>query len=131
MFLMLTFVYWLIRPFGPDAQAGYGIGSRIMQAIFLPTMALAFAVAPVAGQNFGARQFARVRETFRSASTMGVGLMIAATAVCQLRPQALVQFFSGVRLASLAASAYNGCLRRQLTCWTEKYSNVMIFHTER
>jgi len=94
MFVMLSFVYWLIRPFGADAQGGYGIGSRIMQAIFLPTMALAFAVAPVAGQNFGARQFARVRETFRAATTMGVGLMLAATALCQLRPQALVHFFS-------------------------------------
>ncbi len=94
MFVMLSFVYWLIRPFGADAQGGYGIGSRIMQAIFLPTMALAFAVAPVAGQNFGARQFARVRETFRAATTMGVGLMLAATALCQWRPQALVHVFS-------------------------------------
>ena len=32
-----------------------------MQALFLPVMAVAFAVAPVAGQNFGARQYARVR----------------------------------------------------------------------
>jgi Na+-driven multidrug efflux pump len=65
-----------------------------MQAIFLPTMALAFAVAPVAGQNFGARQFARVRETFSSAAAMGLVLMIAATALCQLRPQALVRPFT-------------------------------------
>ena len=37
-----------------------------MQGIFLPAMAIAFAAAPVAGQNFGARQPDRVRETFRS-----------------------------------------------------------------
>jgi Na+-driven multidrug efflux pump len=94
MFALLSFIYWLIRPFGAVAQAGYGIGSRVMQAVFLPTMALAFAVAPVAGQNYGARQFARVRETFRSAAAMSVGLMVALTVLCQLRPQALIRPFT-------------------------------------
>jgi putative MATE family efflux protein len=94
IFGLFSFMYWLIRPFGAEAQAGFGIGSRMMQAIFLPTMALAFAVAPVAGQNFGARHFARVRETFRSAAAMGLVLMIAATVLCQLRPQALVRPFT-------------------------------------
>jgi putative MATE family efflux protein len=95
MFALLSFIYWLIRPFGAVAQAGFGIGSRVMQAVFLPTMALAFAVAPVAGQNFGARHFARVRETFRSAAAMSVALMIAVTVLCQLRPQALIRLFTG------------------------------------
>ena len=36
-------IYWLIRHFGADAQAGFGVGSRVMQAIFLPAMAVAFA----------------------------------------------------------------------------------------
>ena len=43
-----------------------------LQAIFLPAMALAFAVAPVAGQNFGAQLHDRLRETFRSAVVMSV-----------------------------------------------------------
>ena len=94
MFALFSFIYWLIRPFGAVAQAGYSIGSRVMQAVFLPTMALAFAVAPVAGQNFGARQFGRVRETFRSAAAMSAALMIAVTVLCQLRPQALVRPFT-------------------------------------
>jgi putative MATE family efflux protein len=94
MFALFSFIYWLIRPFGAAAQAGYGIGSRVMQAVFLPTMALAFAVAPVAGQNYGARQFARVRETVRSAMMMGVGLMLVVTVLCQLQPQALVRPFT-------------------------------------
>ena len=44
------------RPFGAAAQAGFGIGMRIIQALFMPVVALGFAVAPVAGQNFGARK---------------------------------------------------------------------------
>jgi putative MATE family efflux protein len=94
MFALLSFIYWLIRPFGAVAQAGFGVGSRVMQAVFLPTMALAFAVAPVAGQNFGARHFARVRETFRSAAAMSVAVMVALTVLCQLRPQGLIRPFT-------------------------------------
>jgi putative MATE family efflux protein len=36
-------MYWIIRDFGTAAQAGFGIGSRVMQMIFLPAMAVAFA----------------------------------------------------------------------------------------
>ena len=55
MFVFMGVIYWIIRDFGAAAQAGFGVGSRVMQAIFLPAMAIAFAAAPIAGQNFGAR----------------------------------------------------------------------------
>src|SRR5262249_26523158 len=51
MFLILGVIYWVIRGFGPAAQAGFGIGGRVMQALFLPVLAVTFAVTPVAGQN--------------------------------------------------------------------------------
>src|SRR5687768_10834911 len=59
-------VYAVSRPFGSEAQAGFGIGLRIIQACFLPVVALGIAVAPVAGQNFGARRGDRIAETFRA-----------------------------------------------------------------
>ena len=65
MFVFTAVTYWALRNFGAAAQAAFGIGGRIMQGIFLPVMAIAFAAAPVAGQNFGARHPERVRETFR------------------------------------------------------------------
>ena len=49
----MAIIYFLIRDFGPAAQAGFGLGSRVMQAMFLPLMAISFAIAPIAGQNFG------------------------------------------------------------------------------
>ncbi len=61
MAVYLMIVYAVSRPFGAAAQAGFGIGIRILQACFLPVVALGFAVSPVAGQNFGARQSARVQ----------------------------------------------------------------------
>jgi putative MATE family efflux protein len=94
IFLFIAISYWVIRDFGAAAQAGFGIGSRVMQGIFVPALAIAFATAPVAGQNFGARQAARVRETFRTAALMCCGVMLMLTLICQWRPQTLVGLFS-------------------------------------
>jgi putative MATE family efflux protein len=94
MFVYMGVIYWVIRGFGADAQAGFGVGSRVMQAIFLPAMAVAFAVAPVAGQNFGAGNAARVRATFRIAAIMGSALMLVLTLLCQVRPDWLVRGFT-------------------------------------
>ncbi|MBL8985796.1 MAG: MATE family efflux transporter [Gemmatimonadetes bacterium] len=87
MFVHIGVVYWIIRDFGAAAQAGYGLGSRIMQAIFLPAMAIAFATAPLAGQNFGAGRYDRVRETFRAASILGTAIMVVITIACRWRPE--------------------------------------------
>lgn len=94
MFASMVFTYWLIRDFGADAQAGYGVGSRIMQAIFLPAMAVAFSAAPIAGQNFGARRADRVRETFRAAVLLETGVMAVITLLCHIAPGALVAPFT-------------------------------------
>jgi putative MATE family efflux protein len=94
IFVILGVIYWVIRSFGPAAQAGFGIGGRVMQALFLPVMAVAFAVAPVAGQNFGARHYARVRATFWRAAILSSVLMLAITLVCQWRPQWFIEAFS-------------------------------------
>ena len=94
MFVFMAVIYWVIRDFGAAAQAGFGLGTRLRQSFFLPAMAIAFATGPIAGQNFGARQFARVRETFRSATTISVFLMLAITLLCQWRPEWLVRGFT-------------------------------------
>jgi putative MATE family efflux protein len=90
----LVLVYSITRPFGAAAQAGFGIGMRIIQAGFMPVVALGFSVAPVAGQNFGARQAERVKSTFRDAALMATGVMILFAILCQLAPHALVAVFS-------------------------------------
>jgi putative MATE family efflux protein len=87
-------VYTVSRPFGAGAQAGFGIGQRIIQAGFMPVVALGFAVAPVAGQNFGARHPHRVRETFRHAAAMGAGGMLLFTIACNVFPAPMIGFFS-------------------------------------
>ena len=94
MFVYVAIIYWVIRDFGAAAQAGFGVGQRLMQAIMLPALALSFAVPAVAAQNMGAKRLDRVRETFRSAAIMSVALMVLLTLLCQLRPVWLVQGFT-------------------------------------
>src|SRR5690606_18232158 len=87
-------VYWVIAGFGPEAQAGFGIGGRIMQSVFMPAMAIAFAAGPIAGQNFGAGRADRVRETFVKAAWLNTAVMIALAALLEWRAEAFVGFFT-------------------------------------
>jgi putative MATE family efflux protein len=94
MSVYLSIVYVVSRPFGAAAQAGFGIGLRVIQAFFMPVVALAFSVAPVAGQNFGARLGDRVRHTFTTAVLLACGMMIALAAAVQIAPEAMLRPFS-------------------------------------
>lgn len=94
MFVYMALIYYVTREFGAAAQAGFGAGQRVMQAVMLPAMAVAFAVTPLAGQNFGARRFDRVRESFKSAALLGSALMLALTVLCQWQAEALLRPFS-------------------------------------
>jgi putative MATE family efflux protein len=94
MGVYLFIVYVLSRPFGSAAQAGFGIGMRVLQAGFMPVVALGFAVAPVAGQNVGARRSDRVRETYRIAIVAASTLMVLLTVLCHVVPTQMIRGFS-------------------------------------
>ena len=94
LFVYIIVVYGIIRGFGPAAQAGFGIGARVMQALFLPVVALAFAVAPVIGQNFGGRHADRVRQSVYSALGIASVMMLVLTLVAHFVPAAFIRVFS-------------------------------------
>ena len=90
----LFIVYTVCRPFGASAQAAFGIGLRLVQSMFLPVVALAFAAGPVAGQNVGARKADRVRTTFLSAVGMAAGLTAVSALVGYLEAERFIRVFS-------------------------------------
>jgi putative MATE family efflux protein len=94
MSLVMAVIYWVIRDFGASAQAGFGVGQGIMRIIMLPAMAVAFASAPIAGQNFGARKPERVRETFNWTVSFSVVIMLLLTIVCQFESDTLMRIFT-------------------------------------
>jgi MATE family, multidrug efflux pump len=94
MAVYIVVVYGIIRDFGAAAQAGFGVGVRVMQAMFLPVVAIAFAVAPVVGQNFGGRRADRVRSSYYSALGVTSIVMVLLTIASQFAPEALIRAFS-------------------------------------
>jgi len=66
----------------------------VMQAAFLPAVAIGFATAPVVGQNFGAREGGRVRHTFMYAAVISACTMLLITALCHIAPESLIRLFS-------------------------------------
>ena len=87
-------VYAIIRTFGAAAQAGFGIGVRVMQAMFLPVVALSFAVSPVVGQNFGGRRAERVRHSVVAAIGLASGIMVLLATLTWFTAPRLIRAFS-------------------------------------
>lgn len=94
MFVFMGVVYAIIRDAGATAQAGFGIGGRVMQSLFLPAMAVAFSAAPIAGQCIGAGNVARARQVFWVAAGIESLLMAGLTVVAQLEGDTLVRIFT-------------------------------------
>jgi putative MATE family efflux protein len=106
MFVYLGMIYFCISRLGAVAQAGFGIGSRVMQSIFLPAMAVAFAAGPIAGQNFGAKRPDRVRETFYKSALISTVIMVVLTVLIHWRPDLLVAPFTSDPAVREVASVF-------------------------
>jgi putative MATE family efflux protein len=106
LFAYTAIIYWAIRDFGSVAQAGFGVGTRILQVALMPVMAVAAAVTSVAGQNFGARQPERVRQSFRAAVLLATAVMLTATLLLAWLPDSLSRVFSRDTDTVATASAY-------------------------
>ena len=97
--------YALIRDFGADAQAGFGIAARVMQALVMPSMAISFAIPAIAGQNFGGRHPERVVDTLKQGLALELVLMAAMVALCHLwAPIPVAWFTTDPRAADVAVT---------------------------
>jgi putative MATE family efflux protein len=123
----LFVVYTVSRPFGAAAQAGFGIGQRITQAGFMPVVALGFAVAPVAGQNFGARKADRVLETFKRAALMAASMMALFTLPCVFAGEAMIRFFSSDPAVIAVGAEYLRLISWSLAAGGVVFVNGSIF----
>ena len=105
MVLLNSVNYALIRAFGADAQAGFGIAARVMQALVMPSMAISFAIPAIAGQNFGGRRPERVVDTLKQGLALELVLMAAMVALCHLwAPVPVAWFTTDPRAAGVAVT---------------------------
>ena len=70
-----------IAPFGDAAVAGFAVISRLTPLAYCVIFALSGAVGPIIGQNFGAKDFPRVKETLRKALYFTAGYAVLIWAV--------------------------------------------------
>ena len=90
----LFITYRVISIYGTAALASIGIGFRILQAIYIPVIALASALAAIIGQNFGANQYSRIIGTLWRAWAISMVFMICCTVMSLLYPEDLISIFS-------------------------------------
>ena len=90
--LLITFR--VASDYGTAALASIGIGFRILQAIYIPVIAVASAMAAIVGQNFGANKYKRITGTFARAWLISTLFMLFCTAVCQTFPAYIIGIFS-------------------------------------
>jgi putative MATE family efflux protein len=90
--LLITFR--VISDYGTAALASIGVGFRLLQAIYIPVIAVASAMAAIVGQNFGAEKYLRIAGTFGRAWMISITFMIFCTTVCQAIPERLIGIFS-------------------------------------
>ncbi len=87
-------IQFFLKNFGGEAVAAYGIALRVEQLLLLPAFGLTGALLPIAAQNFGAKQFDRVREAVRFCFKAGVILMLGASCILWLFGKQAMGFFT-------------------------------------
>ncbi len=87
-------VQFYLKGFGGDAVAAYGVALRVEQLLLLPAFGLTGALLPIAAQNFGAKNYDRVREAFVFCCKVGVIMMLFASAVLWLAAEFLIGIFT-------------------------------------
>ena len=89
-YILLSF----LSIFGDMAIAGYGAAVRFEHLFSLPVIGLNTAVISIAGQNFGAKRFDRIKEVYSKAVFIGVLIMCFSGIIIFLLSEAIIGIFS-------------------------------------
>lgn len=81
MFISGFVVQYALKEFGESAIAAYGVALRIEQILLLPVLGMTGALLPIAGQNFGAKEFDRVRNALWFCWKLGFAMTAVAAPV--------------------------------------------------
>ena len=88
-------ITYFVSKFGVTATAAYGIATRVEQIALLPAIGLNIATLSMVGQNYGAREFGRVREVVWIALRYGLILWAIGGGLLLLAGPYLIRAFLG------------------------------------
>ena len=83
-----------ISKFGEPAVAGYGSAARFEQILLLPVLGLNTAIISIVGQNFGAKEYLRVKQSYYQAIAYGTIIMVIAGSIIFLSADKIVSIFT-------------------------------------
>ncbi|HAA09962.1 MAG TPA: MATE family efflux transporter [Syntrophomonas sp.] len=90
MILNKTVIYYS----GDIALSAVGIMMSIGTILFMPILGLSQGAQPIIGFNYGARQFGRVKETFKVAVFAGTAISVLGWLVVHIWPAQLIALFN-------------------------------------
>tara|TARA_B100001175_G_scaffold117081_1_gene99390 strand:- start:974 stop:2329 length:1356 start_codon:yes stop_codon:yes gene_type:complete len=79
---------------GEYATAGYGVGTRIEQVVLLPILGINTAIITIIAQNFGARNFERVKEAYFGAIKYALIIMLSCSVIVFIFSNHITSVFS-------------------------------------
>jgi putative MATE family efflux protein len=80
--------------FGELAVAGYGLATRFEQILLLPVLGLNTAIISIVGQNFGAKEHLRVKQSYYQAIIYGTTIMFIAASIIFFNADKIVNIFT-------------------------------------
>ena len=89
-----TLIFTYIGLSGEMAVAGYGAATRIEQVVLLPILGINTAIITIIAQNYGANQFARVKDTYFTSIKYGIVIMIFSGILVYFTADLIPKFFS-------------------------------------
>jgi len=84
----------IMSGFGPEAVAAFGVGTRIEALALIGIFSLGAALAPFVGQNYGARNCARLREAMRFCAVASIVYGLAVYVVLAALSRPLAELFN-------------------------------------
>ncbi|MDG1788860.1 MAG: MATE family efflux transporter [Paracoccaceae bacterium] len=106
MFISGFVVQFALKTFGGHAVAAYGVALRIEQILLLPVLGMTSALLPIAGQNFGAQKYDRVRGALKYCWGVGFAMTALATPILFFGGTFVMALFSNDPDVIRAGSSY-------------------------
>ena len=106
MFISGFVVQFALKTFGGHAVAAYGVALRIEQILLLPVLGMTGALLPIAGQNFGAQKYDRVRKALKYCWGVGFAMTALATPILFVGGTFVMALFSNDPDVIRAGSSY-------------------------
>ena len=84
----------ILMAFSSTATAVFGVYFKLQSFVFMPVFGLNNGMVPIISYNYGARNKARVKATFRYAVIYATTIMLVGLAIFQLLPNQLLNIFN-------------------------------------